>query len=73
MITKYENLGLDELIRVAEDRFASPLIEELVKRLQDQISEPPVIDRSCECPVCEAQLRVKVDDANETITLQSLR
>ena len=73
MITKYNGLSDEELLRHLEsrDRTASPLLQELIIRFQHKMEHPDVASNDhVECPVCEASLIVDTDLSNDLYNLK---
>lgn len=71
MITKYHNLGLDELLALADSKGAhSPIITELARRLTEGEIHDKDASTSLECPCCEAALEIEYDDANGIYNLK---
>jgi hypothetical protein len=72
LLTKYTNLPDADLIRQLEEaRLHSPIIEELCLRLEVKPPEYDGYQTSVTCPVCEASLNVKEDNADKTFSLET--
>lgn len=61
----------DEFLRELDIvRYSSPIIEDLCRRLEEHMKEPPIATGGCECPICMANLRADYDELNEILTLK---
>ena len=61
----------DEFLREIDNvRHASPIIEDLCRRLEEAIAAAPVATGKCECPICLASLRADYDGTNESLVLK---
>lgn len=64
MITKYRGLSNEEFLNeIASIKEYSPIISELVSRLENMVE--PILNPNIECPCCEANLLIDPDSINE--------
>lgn len=69
--TKFENLNDKELLNHLESiRYHSPIIAELCKRLEESMKEPDPLRDRVDCPVCQANLIVDVDESIDSYQLK---
>lgn len=76
--TKYHRMSNVELLGLVEerDRSSSALLQELANRLNkvvEGVVVGPKMNYKAECPVCEAQLIVNVDDQNQLFELETIK
>lgn len=70
--TIYSNLTNIELISMLESkRGNSPIIDELLNRLEELPEDKIGIQKNISCPVCEAELVLEYDPGNDINYLRS--